>query len=424
MPISVTTSYIVNLTIMAMRASVMGSKFALAIFIAHYLDFASLGLYGLATGAIALVPGVVNAGMNHLLMRTAVTASAADLTHSLRHHWCFVTSVYVILLAFAILLTIVMGTSALWIIIIAVMFFEHIGNDVFYLFSSIQRHLSANVNAFLRGAAWILVYIPLAILDPNLRTLSHLFGFWLAGGMLSWALFVYMSRSWPWKAAFSIPFKPSVIAATMRKSYLIYVSDLSFVASQYIDRYLVTLFLGIKVAGIYFLLWTVANSATTFLALVLQQKQRPLLIKAYRTGGLSAHCQLTWQFMQTTIFAIAALSLAVGCAFQLLAPWLGQPSLVAQLSAFWLIVAGMACRYLADFGAMGLFTAHRDGLTTLTNVVSVCILIVVQIILLPLAGLHGAGGAILITFIGIAIWRYRLLFGSSLTKPASRQIGV
>jgi hypothetical protein len=97
--------------------------------------------------------------MNHLLMRTAVTASAADLTHSLRHHWCFVTSVYVILLAFAILLTIVMGTSALWIIIIAVMFFEHIGNDVFYLFSSIQRHLSANVNAFLRGAAWILVWI-------------------------------------------------------------------------------------------------------------------------------------------------------------------------------------------------------------------------------------------------------------------------
>jgi O-antigen/teichoic acid export membrane protein len=402
----------------------MGSRFALAIFIAHNLDLSSLGLYGLATGAIALVPGIVNAGMNHLLMRTAVTASAADLTHSLRHHWCFVTSVYVTLLALATLLTIAIGTSALWIIIIAVMFFEHIGNDVFYLFSNIQHHVSANVNAFLRGAAWILVYIPLAILDPNLRTLLHLFGFWLAGGMLSWALFVYMSWSWPWKAAFSIPFKPSIITETMRKSYLLYISDLSFVASQYIDRYLVTLFLGIKVAGIYFLFWTVANSATTFLALVLQQKQRPLLISAYKTGGLSAHCQLTWRFVQTTIFATAVLSFAVGCAFQLLLPWLGQPSLAGHLSAFWLIVAGMACRYLADFGAMGLFTAHRDGLTTLTNVVSVCVLVVAQIILLPLAGLHGAGGAILITFVGIAIWRYRLLFGSSLANPASRQFGV
>ena len=63
------------------------------------------------------------------------------------------------------------------------------------------------------------------------------------------------------------------------------VSDLSFVASQYLDRYLVTLFLGIKAAGIYFLFWTVANAASTFLTLVVQQQQRPLLIHAYRVGG-------------------------------------------------------------------------------------------------------------------------------------------
>jgi O-antigen/teichoic acid export membrane protein len=421
MPAS-SSSFLVALIIMAMRASMMASKFALAIFIAHYLDLSSLGLYGLTAGAIAVVPVVVNIGMNHLVMRDAVTASAAELTHSLRHYWSFVTSAYIILLALAVLLTIVFDTSVLWILIIAVMFFEHIGNDVFYLFSNIQHHLSANANAFLRGAAWILVYVPLAIWEPNLRTLPHLFGSWLAGGMLSFVLFVCMSWSWPWRAAFSVPFKLSVVTATIRKSLLFYVSDLSFFASQYIDRYLVTLFLGIKVAGIYFLFWTVANAATTFLALVLQQKQRPLLIKAYRVGGLSAHCQLAWSFMQTTAFATAALSFAIGFTFQILSPWLGQPSLAAHWSAFWLIVAGMAVRYLADFGAMGLFTAHRDRITTLTNVVSVCVLVIAQTLLLPLAGLHGAGGAILITYVGIALWRYRLLFGSSLVNPESRQV--
>jgi O-antigen/teichoic acid export membrane protein len=421
MPAS-SSSFLVALIIMAMRASIMASKFALAIFIAHYLDLSSLGLYGLVAGAIAVVPVVINIGMSHLLMRAAVTASAAELTNSLRHYWGYVTSVYVVLLMLAVLLTTAFGTSALWILIIAVMFFEHIGNDVFYLFSNIQHHLSANANAFLRGAAWILVYVPLAIWEPNLRTLSYLFGSWLAGGMLSFVLFVCMSWSWPWRAAFSLPFKLSVVTATIRKSFLFYVSDLSFFASQYIDRYLVTLFLGIKVAGIYFLFWTVANAATTFLALVLQQKQRPLLIKAYRVGGLSAHCQLAWRFMQTTAFATAALSFSIGFAFQILSPWLGQPSLAAHWSAFWLIVAGMAFRYLADFGAMGLFTAHRDRITTLTNVVSVCVLVIAQTFLLPLAGLHGAGGAILITFVGIALWRYRLLFGSSLVNPESRQV--
>ena len=85
-------SFVVVLIVMAMRASVMASKFALAIFIAHYLDLSSLGLYGLATGAIAVVPSVVNSGMNHGLMRNAVTASTHELTDSMRHHWTFVLS--------------------------------------------------------------------------------------------------------------------------------------------------------------------------------------------------------------------------------------------------------------------------------------------------------------------------------------------
>ena len=402
----------------------MGARFALAIFIAHYMDLSSLGLYGLATGAIAIVPVVVNIGMNHVLIRDAATASAAELTNSLRHYWSFVTVLYAILLSLAVAHTILFESSALSILIVAVMWFEHIGYDIFSLLSNLKRHMSANVNAFLRGAAWILVYAPLAIWEPSLRTLPHLFGSWLIGGILSFVLFVCMSWSWPWRASFSLPFKLSMITATIRKSYMFCASDLSFVASQYLDRYLVTLFLGIKAAGIYFLFWTVANSASTFLTMVVQQQQRPLLIHAYRDGGLSAHGQLAWGFMQTTASATVALSVAVGFAFQILLPWLGQPALAEHLPAFWLIVAGMASRSLADFGAMSLFTAHRDRLTTLTNVVSVAVLAVAQVLLLPLAGLYGAGIAILITFVGIMLWRYWLLFGFSLASPELRQVGA
>jgi O-antigen/teichoic acid export membrane protein len=415
---------LVVLISMAMRASVMAARFALAIFIARYLDLSSLGLYGLAVGAIAIVPLAVNAGMNHLLMRDAVTASSVELTDGLRHYWAFVIPVYIVLLTLSVPLTYGFETSALWILIVAVMWLEHIGNDIFYLLSSISNHISANVNAFLRGAAWILVYVPLAIWEPSLRTLPYLFGFWVVGGILSVVLFIWISWSWPWRAAFSLPFKPSIIAATIRKSFHLCLSDLSFFASQYIDRYLVTLFLGIKIAGVYFLFWTVANAVTSFLGLVVQQQQRPILIHAYRVGGPSAHCQLAWRFMQTMTVATAVLSIAVGFAFQILLPWLGQPTLAQHLSAFWLIVAGMAARCLADFEAMGLFTSHRDRITTLTNVVSVGVLAIAQTILVPLAGLYGAGGAILITFIGVLLWRYRLLFGSSLASPRSHQLGT
>jgi O-antigen/teichoic acid export membrane protein len=137
---------------------------------------------------------------------------------------------------------------------------------------------------------------------------------------------------------------------------------------------------------------------------------------------LFAHSQLTWRFLQTTVFATAALSIAIGSAFQILSPWLGQASLAGHWPAFWLIVAGIAFRYLAEFLGLGLFTAHRDQITTVTNVVSVCVMVIAQVLFLPVAGLYGAGGAILITFAGIALWRYWLLFGFSLESPHSRQV--
>ena len=58
----------------------------------------------------------------------------------------------------------------------------------------------------------------------------------------------------------TIPFHGSWITTNVKNAFLIYISDLSFVASQYVDRYLVTAFLGLRLAGVYFLYWSVANA--------------------------------------------------------------------------------------------------------------------------------------------------------------------
>jgi O-antigen/teichoic acid export membrane protein len=408
--------------VMGMRAAVMGSKFALAIFIAHYLDLSSLGLYGLAAGAIAIVPVSVNLGMNHLLMRAAVNIPLEEVVGSLRQFWTFVSAVYVLLLTLAVLSAIVFDAPTIWILLVGVIFLEHVGNDVFYLFSNLQRHLEANVITFVRGAAWIVIYVPLAMMLPGLRTLPCLFEAWLFGGVLSMLLFVAMSWSWPWKEAFAARLRPSFIWETARKSCLFYVSDLSFVASQYIDRYLVTLFLGIKIAGIYFLFWTVANATTTFLALILQQKQRPLLLQAYSAGGIPAHRELAWRFMKVSAAAAVILSVGIAAAFQLALPLLGQSALTGYLSALWVIVMGMAVRYMADFGAMALFSAHQDRIMTITNVASIVALVGAQLVLLPLAGLYGAGAAILMTSMAMLTWRYWLLFGSPMPWRRSANV--
>ena len=404
-----------SLPILMMRASIIACKFGLALFIGHYLDLSSLGLYGLAAATVSLGPVVIGMGMVHLIMRDAVTLPLGQVTIELRHYWCFIASIYALLLTLAVLITITFGASELWSLVIAIMLFEHLGNDVFQLLSNLERPLLANVSAFLRGAAWILIYVPIAIWEPGFRSNAFLFEFWLGGTVSAFLLFVWASRSWPWKDAFSLPFKLAWITTTIRKAFLIYVSDLSFFASQYLDRYLVTLFLGLQLAGVYFLYWSAASAVTTFVSIAVLQIQRPRLIKAYHDGGALAHRQLTARFMKTTIFATAVFSAAVGGAFYTVLPFLKQPTSVADhLAAFWLIIAGMAVRNVADFGAMALFTSHRDRMMTLTSLVAVIVLTLAQILLLPFTGLYGAGAAILFTFSAMTLWRYKLVF-----SPAS-----
>ena len=400
----------VSLIILAMRASVLACKFGLAIFVGRYLDLSSLGLYGLAVGAIALAPVVVGMGMVHVIMREAVTLPVNKLTAHLRHYWSFTTAVYALALAAAAIHTVIFKTSDLWILIIIIMIFEHFGNDVFQLLSNLERPIAANINMFIRCTAWILIYIPVALWHDSFRTLPALFEFWLAGSASAMAVFFLTNLSWPWKAAFALPFELSWIIRTIRNSFLIYISDLSFVASLYIDRYLVTFFLGLELAGVYFLYWSVAIAASNLVSMTVLQLQRPLLIKAHHTGA-DKHRHLSGSFFRTTAWVTVVLSIATGGAFHVLLPLLNQPSIADHLPAFWLIMAALGLRTIADAGAMALFTAHRDRIMTITNVASVIALVIALILLLPLLGLYGAGVATLMTFLGIALWRFQLIFG-------------
>lgn len=394
-----------SIIVLALRVSILACKLGLAVFVSRYIDLSSLGLFGLCTGIIAVGPGLVSMGMVHVIMRDAVTLDLPELTDHLRHYWCFTVLLYSFALAITLGITMFCGTSSVWGLVIAVTLFEHIGNDVFQLLSNLQKPLLANTSAFVRGAGWIVLYIPLAIWNPDLRSIPPLFSFWLAGSAVALSLFFWRSRSWPWKPTSRTPIRPLWVIATIKRGFFIYVSDLGFIASQYLDRYLVSFFLGLEMAGIYFLYWSAANAVNTFVSIAVLQVQRPLLIKAHVQGGAAAHQKLIFPFLSATVVATTVLGVATGSAFYLVLPYLKQAAASDFLVAFWLIMAGMALRNLADFGAMALFTAHRDRIMTLSNVAAVFGLVAVQSILLPLFGLGGAGAAMILTFGAITLWR-------------------
>ncbi|WP_298952500.1 polysaccharide biosynthesis protein [uncultured Methylobacterium sp.] len=396
--------------ILAMRAGIMACKLGLAAFIGRYLDLSSLGLYGLAAGAAALVPALVGLGLVNVIMRDAVGAPLEQLAAHLRDYWSLVCAAYAVLLAGAVVAVAALGADRLSVLVVLVIVFEHVGNDVVQILTNQERPLLANANAFLRGAAWILLYAPAAFLVPSLRSLEAVLGCWLAGSVAAFLLFAWTSRHWPWRAAFASGLSLPWLVRTVRRAGVIYVSDLSFVASQQLDRYIVTAFLGLQLAGVYFLYWSAANAVSMFVSVGVLQIERPRLIRAFRQGEAEFRGR-AGALMRTTLAASVVLGAAAAGLAYLALPLLKQPAVAEHVGALNLILAGIVVRNYADAGAMALFAARRDGVMTATNLAALVGLVAAQFALLPRTGLYGAGAAIVVAFGVVALHRQVLVFG-------------
>ena len=397
--------------IAGMRIGMLACKFMLVIFISRVLDLASLGAFGLIAGIVAMAPGFVGLGLVHIIMRDAVAMAPAQITDALRHYWCCTVAVYIVALPISIIVANALGWPAAWVVlvVVAIAIFEHLGNDTFQLLTNLDRPVFAAFTAFVRGGFWILIYIPLAIHDPRLRSIEILLVFWLAGSVSSFAAFAIASRTWPWRDAFRQPFQLAWLASRVRSSLVVYASDISFIASQYVDRYLVTLFLGLKFAGVYMLYWTAANAMYTVVSMTVLQQQRPLMIKAHLGGDVSFR-RLCVRLVRITALATAFFALLVGAAFEVVVPLLHQPLAAANMIGFWLIVAGLAAKCTADWGGLALFAARRDRIMTATNIAAAVAIALFQLTLLPVVGLSGAGLALIITFGALTCWRLHLVF--------------
>jgi hypothetical protein len=111
-----------------------------------------------------------------------------------------------------------------------------------------------------------------------------------------------------WGQRHFAPFKRTWITTTIRTAFVIYVSDLSFIASQYLDRYIVLSHFVFGIAAcwrLFSLLVGCKRAVSTFVSIAVFQIQRPRLVKAHHNGGVPVHLPLTSSFLKTTTWATA-----------------------------------------------------------------------------------------------------------------------
>ncbi|NBX86082.1 MAG: hypothetical protein EBQ80_02410 [Proteobacteria bacterium] len=397
-----------SLSIMAMRSATLVVKFALSLFIAHRLGMADLGAYGLVVATSVLLPVALALGIMQYLTRPLVTQPLTQVVKLIRNSWELFLLFYAILLPFTVLAGWWFGQLELALLTLAIALFEHANTDSVNTLTNRQRPLAANISFFIRGALWVIILVPLGYLFPALHSLHAILYGWLCASIFSLIIFFILTKKWPWHLLFRQIPNHTWYRQTLGKSWTFYISEIGNTTGPLLDRYIITLFLGLEATGVYVLFWSVTNALMNLVITGSMQIRRPQLIQAAHQKKHAQYLKIFKQVSLQSLGLAVILSITAAAAFPWVAQALNRPEVLHALPVLFIMLAGSCLRIAGDLVAHTLYAYQKDKSFTFINFLALPISLAANLALVPFYGLYGAAMAAIFTqFIqlGLRWWR-------------------
>lgn len=396
-----------SLFVMGIRGGSLVLKFALTLFVARYMSFEDLGFYGLVTAASIMAPIFIGLQLVYMITRKAVTQHPEEIVDSLFYYWSYLGLLYSLFLLAAIVGGLYLGKVVLCLLVLGVIFLEHLNNDIYQLLLNRSMMVSANLLHFVRSGLWIFVFILWAFFEPSLRVITTLFGFWCVGGLIALAGFFFVTRHWGWSFhKRDVPLWRWVFQE-FKHSKVIYFNSLLNTSSHYVDRYLLTFFLGLEMTGVYVFFWSVYSALSNLLRTGVIQVARPKMVKAFKFGQLDEFAAIYYGSMKRTFVMACVFALAAGGALYLIVPHIDKPLAVAWFGVLWVLMVGFVLTMVSEIMGLVFYSRHRDDLTFKTSFACLFSSALCNAVLIPFMGLWGAGLSLILSYLaGMGVQYY------------------
>lgn len=396
-----------SLLLMALRIASTAAKFILTIYTARYLGLADLGVYGLLVGATTMIPAVLGLGTTDWVLRHIATMPRDEAIASSATRLALPMLLHAIGQPILWAVNYALGAPVPWQLLLiggAILFLEHIASDACDLLIGRGWVYFANIVFFMRGGLWPPVVIAWGLLDPSARTLQCLLLGWLCSLILTWiVLAAQLFSQSRWRA---VGIRASWMAGGVRASVPFYIKDLTGSVSLYLDRFLLSAFLGLELTGVYTLFWSVANVLHNLVVFSVVQPNLRRMIESARQPDDASFRVLERKLQREGGIWIVPLAVGASVALFLLLPLLDRPLLQENLSVFWIILAATALRAGADSYGFMMLALRKDRAIAIASVGGAIASIILNLALLPVLGLAGAALAYLLTAGGLLAARY------------------
>ena len=375
------------------------AKFVLTLYTARYLGLAEVGIYGLVTAATNMSPALLGFGLTEWTVRRIVPMRADEALQAMTARMALATAAHVIFqpLLWAANFALGAPVPVAWAWLIApIIWLEHLWFDLHDMLTA-RGHLAfASVLQFIRAAVWPLAVVALGVLYPPARTLEAILIGWLVGMVLTWIV----AAGWFLRQGVRPLFRWSEVAAQfshIRASAFLYLRNITATASLYIDRYLISLTLGLEMTGVYVFFWSIANVVQGMVVSVVVQPQAAALISAVAGADAARLREAKRRVLLEAAAWTVLMSAGAFAGIVILLPFLQKPLLEDHLWLFAAILIATWLRIAVDKYGYLLLALHRDRAILSASVAGVAVSVVLNLILIQLFGLSGAAAAFLLT---------------------------
>jgi len=400
------TNLIKTLFMLGLRASGLLSKFLLTLFIAKEMSLAELGLYGLIAVGATIVPSVLGLGLNGPANRSCVgvpTAVAMQIASTRVGVTLLLQCIVSPLVLVGLIYFLPTSSLSLIALITATLILENLCSDFNCLLMARFKSTFAAVLLFIRSGAWPFAFILCAWFKPEFRTVEAIMQFWLGSLVLVMSIIMISASLNGYFKMLS--FDTRLARDMFAKGRNFYVAEIGNAGVLYLDRYLVSSFLGLEATGIYTFFWSLTNAVNSLIFTAVTNPLAPKIVHAVNNGdkeGIRLACRK--MFKEVGIWCVVLAVVMVG-----LLPWVLQYLNNSKLDQHQLVFAIMLLatllRTVSEAADNVLYAHHQDRKIALVSIAAMAVSGLLILLLAPWFELPGVAVAMFGAALFVFSWR-------------------
>ncbi|WP_445735870.1 hypothetical protein [Mariniflexile sp.] len=389
------------------RGTTLLSKFLFVIFLGKYsVDESNLGIFGMITTAIGLLIYVI--GFDFYVFNTReILKAKISLIEKIRNQLFFHALAYLIVVPISFVFIFgfnFISIKFLWIFLV-LLISEHLGQELYRLFTTLERSVIANVMSFLRSGLWVwYAFFDYFILGNPVNIEKYILlwaiSSWLSFFILTFILLKpinlqsikYIKPDWRW------------IGLGVKTSGVFFIGSLSFQIIQFSDRFMIDYFYDKKLVGIYTAYAQFTNAIDVFTFSAVTMIAFPKLIKAY--SDPEKYKSIKSQFSKHLILLSIVLILIVIITGPFIFKILEKDSFLNEINSFYVLLGGTFLLIVSNIYHYDLYVKRKDSIITITALIAVLVNVFLNIVLIPKYGIFGASLATFITFFFIVALKF------------------